>query len=147
MEIRPAEAGDGPAITRLIAALGYDITEDDVDARLAAFPDSHHVVVAVGGPDHEVIGWAHVAADHSLIVGDRAYLGGIAVHEDWRGRGVAAALLDAAERWAFAGGHDIVTIRSGTERRGAHGFYRSHGYIPRKTQLVFDKRLRADGGR
>lgn len=88
-----------------------------------------------------VLGWVHIYVDHTLIVARRAQLGGIAVSEESRGRGVATHLMEAAEGWARGAGCETLYVRSGSDREAAHRFYLARGMQRTKSQVIFVRRL------
>jgi N-acetylglutamate synthase-like GNAT family acetyltransferase len=138
--IRPAATGDADAIADLIRAMGYTVQAGHVRQRLAQLPSAQAVFVAVDR-DGLVIGWVHVACGHSLIAGPRAEIAGLAVSQNQQRTGVGALLLGHAEQWAAQRGIDVVHLRSGTQRDGAHRFYRKQGYELVKSQYAFTKTL------
>jgi GNAT superfamily N-acetyltransferase len=139
IEIRSADLADAPALVTLIAAMGYEVTLDQVRQRLSQLPPGH--VVFVGADDVRVRGWCHVFLSHSLIVGPRVEIAGLAVEAGLQRSGVGGALLRHAEEWARQHGVDIVYLRSGTERGAAHDFYLKHGYRLVKSQVALTKTL------
>lgn len=66
---------------------------------------------------------------------------GIAVSPKYRRQGVGSSLLSAVEQWASETGAEAVRLCSGEERKGAHEFYKSLGYVNSKKQLNFSKKL------
>ncbi|WP_305787133.1 GNAT family N-acetyltransferase [Symbioplanes lichenis] len=139
IEVRPATADDSAALVTLIAAMGYDVTAEEVAQRLAELAEGDAVFVAVAAG--RVRGWCHVYRSQSLIAGPRAEIAGLAVNPDFQGGGVGGALLRQVEEWAAANGIPVVHLRSGSEREAAHEFYRKHGYNGVKTQLALRKSL------
>ena len=123
--------------------MGYQVSDHDVRARLRALPDSQAVYVADSGS--EGIGWIHVMIGHSLIVGPRAEIAGLAVVPQWQRLGVGSALLAAAEKWTAQRGIPTIYLRSGVERKEAHGFYLARGYEAVKTQLALTKFVATTG--
>jgi GNAT superfamily N-acetyltransferase len=67
-------------------------------------------------PDHQILRPEPSAQIHTVVL------------DDARDRGVGAALVDAAEKWAVA--HGIVYLSAGIHHRnpGAVRFYGSHGF-------------------
>ncbi|MCX5119551.1 GNAT family N-acetyltransferase [Micromonospora sp. NBC_00362] len=51
----------------------------------------------------------------------------LAVHPEWRSRGVGSRLLAAARAWAHDKGADYVFLESGLARTEAHRFYLREG--------------------
>jgi GNAT superfamily N-acetyltransferase len=90
---------------------------------------------------NRVVGWLHAFHSHSLLVGDRVEIAGLAVATDWQSQGVGTALITRVERWSIARGVRAIYLRSGNERRAAHQFYRQRGYKQLKTQQAFTKAL------
>jgi GNAT superfamily N-acetyltransferase len=121
------------------AELGYQIDVDDVRRRLTALPTAHVVFAATHR--NRVVGWLHAFHSHSLLVGDRVEIAGVAVATDWQSQGVGTALITRVERWSIARGVRAIYLRSGSERRAAHQFYRRRGYKQVKTQQAFTKAL------
>ncbi len=143
IEVRPATADDAAGLVPLIAAMGYEVTAAEVERRIRELPAGDAVLVAVD--EGRVCGWCHVYRSHSLIVGQRAEIAGLAVDPGHQGGGVGGALLRHAEEWAAGNGIEVVHLRSGSERGAAHEFYRKQGYSSVKTQLALSKRLRPAG--
>ncbi|MDG4836024.1 GNAT family N-acetyltransferase [Micromonospora sp. WMMD967] len=63
----------------------------------------------------------------SVRFGRRASIEDLAVHPDWRSRGVGSNLLAAARTWAHEQGADYVFLESGLARTEAHRFYLREG--------------------
>ena len=137
--IRPARADDMETLRTLVAAMGYEVGSDELGSRLRALPDGHAVFLAESGSAG--VGWIHVLGSHSLIVGPRAEIGGLAVAPGFQGSGIGSALLAAAEDWTAQRGVPTIYLRSGAERTQAHAFYLARGYRAVKTQLALTKSL------
>lgn len=76
----------------------------------------------------ELVGVASVYLDIlSVRFGRRASIEDLAVHPEWRSRGVGASLLTAARAWAREHGADYVFLESGVARTEAHRFYLREG--------------------
>ena len=76
----------------------------------------------------QLVGVASVYLDIlSIRFGRRASIEDLAVHPDWRSRGVGASLLTAARAWAAEHGADYVFLESGVARTDAHRFYLREG--------------------
>ena len=63
----------------------------------------------------------------SVRFGRRASIEDLAVHPEWRSRGVGTSLLAAAKAWAYEHGADYVFLESGVGRTDAHRFYLREG--------------------
>ncbi|MEU4526921.1 GNAT family N-acetyltransferase [Micromonospora ureilytica] len=78
--------------------------------------------------DDQLVGVASVYVDIlSVRFGRRASIEDLAVHPDWRSRGVGSNLLAAARAWAHERGVDYVFLESGLARTEAHRFYLREG--------------------
>jgi len=74
--------------------------------------------------DGQVIGVVSMAIAIPLIKG---YIAALAVHEDWRGRGIGTQLLTAAEQ-RIARDSPNVFLCVSSSNQDAQRFYRRHGY-------------------
>ncbi|MFE9190337.1 GNAT family N-acetyltransferase [Micromonospora sp. NPDC007208] len=78
--------------------------------------------------EDQLVGVASVYLDIlSVRFGRRASIEDLAVHPDWRSRGVGSDLLAAARAWAQEQGADYVFLESGLGRTEAHRFYLREG--------------------
>lgn len=131
--IRDAAPDDAPAIAALIAALGYEVGETEVRARLA---DAGALVADQG----RVIG---VITTNVMTVLHRPRPVGrismLVVAEAVRGGGIGAALVAAAERRLRERGCGLVEVTSNARRERAHAFYERLGY--ERTSFRFAKTL------
>ena len=141
--VRRALATDAEAIARLCGELGYAATAVDIEVRRGAIAGSPEHVLFVADLDGEVQGWLHACVAHAMEYDRCAEIRGLVVDERTRGRGVGAALVAAAERWALSHGIALMRVRSRDTRERAHRFYLREGYETTKKQLVFMKRLEA----
>jgi GNAT superfamily N-acetyltransferase len=140
--VRLAMLKDAAAIALLAEQLGYAVSLQVLQESLKRLEgDLDHAVYLAHSASVSVIGWVHVYARESLIVGRVAEIGGLIVHQSYRGQGVGRLLLQQAEEWAQQQNCTSLVIRSNTQRQAAHQFYRHVGYQIRKTQVVFDKEL------
>jgi len=145
--IRTARKSDIPEITRLNGQLGYPETPETIFRRFRRLRKDrrdHRLFVAVaegstGQPGRSVIGWTHVFIDKLLTVGPRGEIGGLVVDEQWRSRGVGAALVQSAEQWVQRKGHTGVAVCTNVVRTRAHSFYEKCGYKLIKQSKVYTK--------
>ena len=141
MIIRGARPEDAPRLAEISgAALGYVSEPEDTRRRLvriAAHPE-HFLRVAEDGRG-EVIGFVHACAYDTLYYDPLKYVMALAVHPAFQGQGVGKALLSACEDWARAEGASGIRLFSGSDRQGAHAFYKRLGYALRKESKSFFK--------
>lgn len=134
---------DLPQVTLLCAQLGYPATESEVRERfekIQALP-SYGLFVA-RTEESVVVGWIQVNEEpETLLVGRRADIAALVVHEGHRSSGVGRALVGQAEQWAHSRGLPLLRVKSNVSREGAHRFYQREGYNLSKTSHMFVKVL------
>lgn len=155
MEIRPLRADD---IDRLIEELWlpfaremadldpYNALADDVRADARAYRQSNlddsDTATFVATDEETFVGYAVVMADRSPPVfarGREATIEEVYVDPDFRGSGVATALMDRAESWAATRECEYVTLSVNERNETARAVYESRGYSVRRFKM--DKRL------
>ena len=97
------------------------LTAETIHERLA----SMSVLVAVN-PDGEIVGTIACGVASPGV----GHLRGMAVLPTWQGAGVAALLLEAAERELRDKGCSLVTLDTTEPLERARRFYEKHGYRP-----------------
>lgn len=128
--LQPADRGP---LENLIRATGFFNPEEVAialelaDDRLEKGEASHYCF-SVGEVDGQLAGYAC----WGVIEGTRESvdLYWIAVHPDFQGRGIGAALLDDAEAWIAASGRSRVYVETSTRSQyeSTRAFYRTRGY-------------------
>jgi len=127
--VRQAEPGDARAMAELFAAVAQERTgiatepPVDVEERIALFARSAgESVVAVA--DDRIVGTLHVSVSRHGF-GDI----GMLVDQDWRGRGVGSALVQAAIDWACDQGLHKLSLEVFTHNAAAIALYRKAGFV------------------
>jgi aminoglycoside 6'-N-acetyltransferase I len=124
IQIRPALPQDAATIAKLLGALGYPATPDEVRDRLSTLDDSDCVLLADGGliALHRV---SRLAEGHPL-----ARITALVVAPEHRAKGVGRQLLRAAEDVARRWGCGVLEVASSRrpQRDAAHRFYRARGF-------------------
>lgn len=142
VRIRAATSADAEALARLSSQLGYPASAEAIARRLREI-EAHAagVVLVAAKGDGAIVGSAHVLGEYTLLDEPKAQLADLVVDESFRGAGVGAALLHAAESWARE--HELARMRvnSNVIRERAHRFYLREGYAGNKRQAVFLKQL------
>jgi GNAT superfamily N-acetyltransferase len=125
--IRSATPADSAAIAPLLDQLGYPSTAAQVGARLVALLADELVLVAE--EEGAIAGLSGLRVER-LIERDEpvARLTALVVGEQFRRRGVGAALVAAVENEARARGCALLVLNSGSTRTDAHAFYERLGY-------------------
>jgi GNAT superfamily N-acetyltransferase len=142
LQVREAKPGDAAAIAALLDALGFPAAKGDIVRRLTALRKAGEPpLVAVEGDVLGVLSWHVTPVLHRPAPVGRVTM--MVVAERARGRGVGAALLEAAEARLADEGCGLVEVTSNIELGGAHAFYRRHGF--ERTSYRFAKALGGAG--
>jgi GNAT superfamily N-acetyltransferase len=138
---RRAEASDIPALARLVAELGYPMSEADMADRFAYVASTSHEELFVAEQDGRVVGVIGVRLLESLhMVARSGQVTIVVVDPDKRRQGIGRALIVRAERWFHRRGAVHVRIVTGNDdTQEAHRFYQGIGY--RTTHVIFSKVL------
>ncbi|GAB3731326.1 hypothetical protein GCM10027598_54290 [Amycolatopsis oliviviridis] len=133
MEIRQALTTDAPAVTPLLAQLGYpDNAVDDVRRRLERWERHPEGAAFVAVSGDGVVGVIAVVAIPLLErEGSVGRIVALVVDESQRGTGVGRELVTAAEEQALRWGCVAMEVSSSRRRTAAHAFYRARGYEDR----------------
>ena len=141
--IRRARASDREDLARLSTQLGYPMSAEEAQARMAEIVNHADHALFVAESEGRVVGWLQVSVPRIFEAPRQAEIAGLVVDEDARGRGIGSALLEAAQAWACERECSALRVRSNILRERAHAFYRRAGFGEIKTQRVFEKPLDA----
>lgn len=140
ISIREMHERDLPEVRGLAEQLGYPVDLDILSQRFSVIDSSTLHKLFVACDDEKVIGWIHAGREmSSLLVEDRADIGGLIVDSKYRSKGIGANLLEAAEKWARSQDLNLVRVRSNIKRTEAHRFYQRQGYNLAKSWHLFTK--------
>lgn len=127
--IRSATAVDASALGPMFAQWGHEQAAEAIAARLVDWEQTPRADVFVAALGGVLAGVAAVAATpHLARPGRTARLAALVVAADYRRRGVATALLRAAEQRAREWDCDRLELTSSRQRAAAHAFYEAQGY-------------------
>lgn len=141
IHIRPATPADEAALT----AFAWRLTTFDLppwrQASDIALADAKEMMSAVraGSRENEVliaersgipVGCLHILADRDFFGTLHAHISVIATTSEAEGSGVGRALLDHAEAWARARGHELLTLNVFAANGRARRFYERAGWSP-----------------
>jgi GNAT superfamily N-acetyltransferase len=129
-KIRAAEASDAAALAALMCELGYATSTSDMQMRLERIGRDPQYRTFVAVEEGKVCGMIGSFALHSYENND---LGGrimaLVVEKNSRRTGIGRRLISAAE-YDFAQRNIVrVAVNTRFERKEAHEFYESLGYI------------------
>lgn len=136
--IRDATAADADAIGSMIAELGYGVTAEDISARLKQVESTGEAVL-VADLDGRAIGC--LSTSTMIVLHRPAPVGRISmmvVDERYRGRGIGAVMVKAAERLLASKGCQLVEVTSNNRRIDAHRFWEANGYERTSTRFAKD---------
>ena len=115
------------------ALAGLSSTAFPADRHIA-FERNNAVYVATDGD--QVVGFVH-AAERTHFTGQvDAYVGELVTAPGLERRGIARALMAAAEAWGAARGLDYLTLVTGAANHGARAFYAAAGYLEEDVMLT-----------
>ncbi|MFN3727318.1 MAG: GNAT family N-acetyltransferase [Allosphingosinicella sp.] len=125
--IREAGTDDIPALAALIRALGYEVDEAGVGARLdELIAEGRRPLVAEDGRVIGCLTWSLTRVLHRPRPVGRITM--LVVEEGVRGRGLGRLLVEAAEHRLRREGCGLVEVTSNLRRTDAHGFYERLGF-------------------
>ena len=129
MRLRAARPADAAPIAELLGQLGYPVAPDVLVHRVERLAASTADEIWLAEEDAEVVGLAGLHVSDSLEHdGPVAKISALIVDERLRGKGIGAALVDAAEDEARRRGCVLIFLTTAERRKEAHGFYRRLGF-------------------
>lgn len=137
--VRPARVDDAPATASLLGELGYPTSEHDARQRLARVLDREGEGMLVYELEQEAVGLLTWQLTH-LIYRARPQLRitALVVREAFRRRGIANALLGAAQSLARERGCIRLELTTRAERADAVALYLAAGFRERPRRMVKD---------
>jgi len=132
---------DAGAVAKLATQLGYPSSEEQLVERIARVVGREDAAALVADDAESVVAWIHVELRLTLVTDQGAQVMALVVDERCRGRGIGAALMAEAERWARERGANTLRVGSRTSRTAARRFYERAGYRLTKTSNWFEKQL------
>lgn len=140
--VRSATLADAEALATLAGESGRPTTAATVVERLQRLIVVPNVAVLVAADaGGSVVGWLHVAGQHTVDFPPRAEVLGLGVDAAARGRQVGTALLGVAEQWARRHGYLDLVVRTDLALPRVLGFYERRGYTKWKEQQLLRKPL------
>lgn len=154
MNIRKTTSQDAPALADLLRALGLftHINAEDISStyervarhlELCLSDDSHSLYVAEN-KNSEIVGYVAVHwLPYLILTGPEGYVSELFIAEHFRGRGIGARLLEAAEAEACRRGCSRLMLLNMRQRESyQRGFYAKHGWEERSNAANFIRNLK-----
>lgn len=142
IKINKASSSDATQLVSIInSALGYDVSENTLNGRIKNILLRNDHLLLVAKIDDQVVGFCHGYLRLLTEVVEAIEIGGLAVVEIHRGKGVAKQLVNSIEEWAKTLNCSQVVLASNITRTEAHAFYEHLGYKKIKQQFAFEKNL------
>lgn len=138
MDIRPFRETDTEPVVALWHESGLTRPWNDPRLDIARKATTQPELFLVGTIDDAVVATAMVGDD-----GHRGWVNDLAVAPDRRGRGLARALMDEAERLLVARGCAKLNLQLRRSNTAARGFQEALGYVE-DDAVSFGKRLIVD---
>jgi ribosomal protein S18 acetylase RimI-like enzyme len=153
--VRPARAGDVPALGRLGAALmrthyAFDPSRflqprEGAEAGYAAFLgsqlDREDSVVLVAEIDHAVVGYVYASIEPlswKELRDEAGFIHDVLVSEETRDRGVGRELLDAAVDWLRQRGMPRVILWTAARNDGARRLFERRGFRSTMVEMTLE---------
>ena len=140
--IRRAEVSDAEEICYINkTSLGYDYDFEKQKKKIEAVLNDIEQVIFVADIGDKVVGYIHLANYDVIYADSFKNCLGLAVDNNYKRMGIGSALLSQAQIWAKENCAEGIRLCSGIERKDAHEFYLSQGFIENKIQKNFKKIL------
>lgn len=134
--IRKIESADAQAISQLSGQLGYAFSVEDTTHQIDAINTSANDIAYVAVIDNVIVGWIHAFYTILLECPSCCEIGGLVVHEAYRGKGIGKMLIDSIIPWCKTKHCNVLQVHSNVKRAAAHKFYVQYGFKQIKEQKV-----------
>jgi GNAT superfamily N-acetyltransferase len=140
MVVRELCVGDADKLAKLITQLGYETSELEMAKRIAdlSLRDDHW---QFGLEDGGLVASIHFYIQRSLECQPEIVVQSLIVDLAHRRKGYGQQFLTLAERYAREHALEVISLRSNTQRTGAHRFYQTLGYESIGTSTLFKKSI------
>jgi ribosomal protein S18 acetylase RimI-like enzyme len=147
-EARPEEFAEAGAVTALAYREFVTPGDGDWEDYLEHIADverrARSATVLIAVQDDRILGSAtleldgRIDEDDEALAPDEAHIRMLGVHPEWRGRGVARALMDACFDRARAAGRTRMTLHTTRRMRTARRMYEAMGFTRRPDRVFPD---------
>jgi GNAT superfamily N-acetyltransferase len=132
MNIRESIETDIPDLSSLMNQLGYPTTEKEMAIRYNKLNNDSHYFTFVAEINGKIAGMIGIFKGHFYEKNEVSIrIVAFVVDEQFRNIGIGKKLVNYAEKWAKEQGALGIGLTSGKrdERKAAHYFYKSLGYV------------------
>lgn len=141
MQVRLLCLSDLPMAVELLQQLGYEVSTDEMGARIGRVLASQTHYAAVAEDGGRVLGLVHAYERPALEKPCEAVVQSLVVDCRARKTGTGRQLMVAAEAWARANGLARVVLHTRIDREEARAFYEHIGYSRATTSHLMGKSL------
>jgi ribosomal protein S18 acetylase RimI-like enzyme len=128
-------------LSKLSGELGYHISEEKISRNIKEISNYKQNIFVARDNSSRVIGFVQVCITPFFFIEPAGEILGLIVEKQYRSKNAGTMLLQAAEKWCVEQGVKKIKVNSRAERTRAHAFYRKNGYILKKTQKYFEKKI------
>ena len=135
-----------PIFQRFYREEGFPEAVERVPATLRGVLSRDDTAVFLAWAGGQAVGGASISTAYGLEVGLYAELEDLYVDPDWRGRGVASRLVEAACDWARGQGCsdvEIVLTPHAQAKAGLTGWYKARDFVD-TGRIIFERALGAE---
>lgn len=126
--IRPAMLADTPALTRLLAQLGYDTEPGRIETMIYLADSDSELITVAEINDQLVAVISLIFFDYFPAAARYARITAMVVDELHRSKGIGSELLEYARIKAAERDCACIEVTSSVSRKGTHDFYVNAGF-------------------
>jgi GNAT superfamily N-acetyltransferase len=147
VKVRRLLPGEDPGsaiilLQRFFREEGFETPDAAIAANARRMLDVAACAILLAEAEGQAIGVATVSMEFGIEYGWSAELGDLYIVPEWRGRGVARALVTAAEQYLReqgAAGYQVTVTPAGEGQHGLRAFYRALGFAEEGREILFRK--------
>lgn len=131
VEIRKYDSADLSQFSGLISELGYPTSVDEMEIRMKRIESNSNYYTFVAVKNEILIGMIGITLHTTYTNNDvKVQITSLITKTEYRGQGIAKALIKYVEKWSLSIGSNFIYLLSGIseERKKAHKLYKSLGY-------------------
>jgi len=127
--IREIQEKDYPALLPLWGQFGGHATAENIARHYDRIKNDGRYKTFVASSADDIVGFITSTRYYGIgIEGSYMVIIGIAVHDQWRRKGIGTKLIQRMENYAKGAGVFSIYLNSDFKRTAAHAFYERNGY-------------------